>query len=294
MTAPARVVAVVVTFNRRDLLRQCIGALQAQSRSLDGILVVDNASTDGTQAMLREDFPALEVLVMTENEGATGGFHAGIKAAADGGADWLWLLDDDTIARPDALASLLGAPARAPHLPQPSLLASWVDWRDGRPHPMNTPMVRWRDAAGLVDACEAGLLPLRATTWVSLLLHRRAVERHGLPIKQFFFQADDIEYTARVLRAEHGYFVPESVVEHRTKDAHEALSDPDSRRFYYHARNTVFMLRGEAWERREKPRLVSVLVTSSARYLQANRFSRESALTLARALRDGVSNLDAP
>jgi rhamnopyranosyl-N-acetylglucosaminyl-diphospho-decaprenol beta-1,3/1,4-galactofuranosyltransferase len=288
-----RVCAVVVTYNRRELLRACLTALTAQSRPLDRILVVDNASTDGTPAMLAADFEAVDALRLARNEGGTGGFHEGLKAGARS-ADWLWLLDDDTIARPDALERLLAGAERAPAGAPPVLLASRAEWTDGRAHPMNMPIVRRRDVAELVAACERGLLPLRAATFVSLLVSRTAVERQGLPYKPFFFQADDIEYTARVLRHERGFCVPDSVVEHRTKAPHDALSDPDDRRFYYHARNTVHMLRGGAWAPHEKPALAWVVLESSVRYLQANEWSANSLRTVARALSAGLRPLPSP
>jgi GT2 family glycosyltransferase len=289
----ARVCAVVVTYNRCELLRACLTALLAQTRPLDRILVVDNASSDGTPELLAREFPTVDARRLARNEGGTGGFHEGMKAAA-ADAEWLWLLDDDTVARPDALERLLAGVERAPEGPRPVLLASRVEWTDGRAHPMNMPIVRRRDVDDLVAACERGLLPLRAATFVSLLVACSAVGGHGLPYKPFFFQADDIEFTARVLRAERGYCVPDSVVEHRTKAPHDALSDPDGRRFYFHARNTVHMLRGQAWAPHEKPALAWVVVESSVRYARANRWRLGSLLTVARAVIAGLRPLPAP
>ena len=279
-----------MTYNRRELLRQCLEALVAQSRPPDRILVVDNASSDGTREMLSATFPAVGLLALPENRGGTGGFHAGMSAAvAD--SDWLWLLDDDTIAHPGALERLLAAREQVPGLPPPSLLASRVEWSDGRAHPMNMPTIRRRDTVTLMAAAEAGLLPLRAATFVSLLVSCAAIERHGLPLTGYYFQADDIEFTARILRTEHGYFVPDSVVEHRTPTPHSTLSGADPRRFYHHVRNTLYMLRGSSWEREEKPVLAWVVVESSTRFLIENRCSVASARTVARAIRDGLRGL---
>lgn len=282
-----QVVAVVVTYNRRDLLRECLAALRDQERTPDRVIVVDNASTDGTAAMVRSEAPAVELMAMEHNVGGAGGFHAGLRAAHAGGADWTWLLDDDTIARPDALAHLLAARAPADGLPAPLVLASRVEWKDGRPHPMNMPIVGRRDLPRLVAATEAGLLPLRAATFVSLLVARPAVERYGLPLAQYFLWADDIEYTARVLRSEPGYLVPESVVEHRTKAPHTSVTHGGPR-FYFHARNTLFMLRSASWETGEKRAIVWSLAASILAYLRVNRFSAQSAGTVLRGVRDGL------
>jgi rhamnopyranosyl-N-acetylglucosaminyl-diphospho-decaprenol beta-1,3/1,4-galactofuranosyltransferase len=280
------VACVVLTRDRWDLLRECLEAVLAQTRPVDRLIVVDNASSDGTPARARAEFPEAELLELTENSGASGGFAAGIRAAMASRPQWVWLLDDDTIAHADALERLLGAGWSQAGLPEPALLASRVDWSDGRPHPMNMPILRRRDPDGLVRAAAAGLLRVRTATFVSLLLSGAAVERHGGPCEAFFYQADDIEYTARILRDGHGYVVPESVVEHRTPTPGTFVSDPV--RFYFHLRNTLYMLRGTAWAPAEKPALVWLVFDSAARFLRLRRLSRESVATVGRALRDGV------
>ena len=285
--APRTVAAVVLTRNRRHLLRESLTAVAAQTRPVDRLIVVDNASGDGTRDMLGAEHSDAEVVALAENQGATGGFCDGILAALGGQADWLWLMDDDCCPRPDALERLLAALARVGASTPVSLLSSRVEWRDGRPHPMNLPVIAHRDVQGLVDAVGLGLLPLRATTWVSLLLAREAVERERLPRRDFFYQADDIEYTARILRRARGLFVPESVVEHRTDTPATGVSD--DMRFFYHARNSIFMLRGiEAWTAREKPALALWVMRSLLEYLRLNRFSARSLRTLAGALRAGL------
>lgn len=284
---PLSVVAVIVTRDRSELLRESLGAVLRQSRPLDAVLVVDNASSDATPDMLREEFPGVQVVRLGVNRGATGGFHAGIREAVGHRADWLWLLDDDSFPSPMALERLLEALGRTGHLPPPSLLASRVQWRDGEPHPMNMPTVKRRDARLLAESADHGLLPLRATTWVSLLLSRSAVEQHGMPLAHFFYQADDIEYTARILRHDHGYFVPASVVEHRTPTKQTWTSD--ERRFSFHVRNSVLMLRGPAWSAAEKPALAWSLLRSIVDYLQAGEGSVRALGTVARSLWAGLS-----
>ncbi len=282
-----QVVAVVVTHNRRELLRQCLEALRAQQRAPDRVIVVDNASTDGTGEMVAREASWADLERLDVNVGGAGGFQAGLRAALQAGADWIWLLDDDTIARPDALQRLLGARDRLRGLPDPMVLASRVEWRDGRAHPMNMPILRRRDVAHLVACCETGVLPLRAATFVSFLVSRTAVQRHGLPLKEYFVWADDIEFSARILRTDRGYLVPDSVVEHRTPRPHTSVSHGGSR-FYFHARNTLFMLRSRAWDGDEKLPIAWGLVAASAAYLRVNRCTPDSARTVARGVLDGL------
>lgn len=275
---PQDVWAVVVTFNRRALLEECLSALDAQTRRPDRILVVDNASTDGTAAWLAGR-SGVEVLRLPENAGGAGGFHAGMRAASQANAAWLWLLDDDTIARSDALERLLAVDD-----PAAVLRASVAVWKDGRLHPMNVPGLERDSVAPLVEGVEHRVLPLRTATFVSLLVAGEAVARFGLPRADFFLWSDDLEYTARVTRGGgRAVLVCDSVVEHRTPTPHTAVSEAGER-FYFHVRNTLFMLRGTAWSPLEKLTLAYVLAVTTAQYLRAG----GSARTVARGLRDGA------
>jgi rhamnopyranosyl-N-acetylglucosaminyl-diphospho-decaprenol beta-1,3/1,4-galactofuranosyltransferase len=285
--------AIVVTHNRKELLRECLAALSAQKRAPDRILVVDNASSDGTRDMLQAEYPQADLLALPTNEGGAGGFHEGMKRAHAEGAEWLWLMDDDTIPRPDALAELLAAPALLDPSRQPTLLASKVVWRDGRIHPMNAP---WPDRTRVehaIDGAERGLMPLRHATFASLLVHRAAVDRHGLPLKHFFIWSDDVEYTSRmVLSGDLAYLVPRSVAVHKTKTAHTAMSSPPGR-FYYHVRNTLFMIRGPGRSGRDRLVRAWILVSSIIEYLLRNP-KRASAAAVARGLRDGLRSRTHP
>lgn len=102
-----RVAAVVVTYNRKDLLADCLNALLAQTRSLDEVIVVDNASTDGTGEMIRNEFTDVTYASLPENSGGAGGFHQGIKMACQKGYDWIWCMDDDGLPARNALEKLL-------------------------------------------------------------------------------------------------------------------------------------------------------------------------------------------
>jgi rhamnopyranosyl-N-acetylglucosaminyl-diphospho-decaprenol beta-1,3/1,4-galactofuranosyltransferase len=278
-----------VTYNRRELLRDCLAAVAAQSRTVDQVLVVDNASTDGTAAMVGEDYADVELLALPRNEGGAGGFHEGMNRAYLGGAEWLWLMDDDTISRPDTLAELLAAAERADEL-HPLLLASKALWTDGRLHPMNVPGLDRERLARIVGGAQHGLMPVTCATFVSLLVRREAIERYGLPAKHFFIWSDDIEYTNRVLREDTGFLVPTSVVEHRTASPHTAMTAPPER-FYFHVRNTLYMLRGARAYPKEAVLLAWVLFSSIVVYLSGSRAPLRALPFIARGLRDGLRRL---
>lgn len=279
--------AIVVTYNRRDLLQECLDAVLAQTRAVDRILVVDNASTDGTVPLLEREYPQVEILALPQNVGCAGGNHEGLKRAAEGPADWFWVMDDDTIPEPTALENLLEPMTRLDGLPEPVIMASKVLWTDGSIHEMSRPFPRWEPRSMSISACERELMPLRATTYVSMLVHRRAVVEYGVPMTHYFIWGDDIEYTARILRHEFGYVAPRSVVLHKTKaNYHPARSD--SLRYYYDVRNKLFMVRSDAWEPAEKFWLLVSGVYSTMEYLAFNRFRAKNVAAVLRGVRDGL------
>ncbi len=93
---PTRVVAVVVTWNRRELLVEAIAALRAQTHQPVAFVVVDNGSTDGTDTLL-EGESGLDVVRLEQNTGGAGGFAVGVEQALTHEPDLVWLLDDDTV-----------------------------------------------------------------------------------------------------------------------------------------------------------------------------------------------------
>ncbi len=243
--ARARVVVVVVTYNRRDLLLESLAAVQAQQRSPDAVIVVDNASADGTAAAVRAGFPAVRLVELGANYGGAGGFAYGMGQALADGADLIWAMDDDTIPEPTALAALLAA--RADYQGRaPALVASAVQWTDGRPHPMNTPRPKPLAAAAERTAAAAcGCVPIRSASFVSVLVDAAECRRRGLPRADFFLWNDDFEFTTRLLRGNVGLLCPGSVVVHKTKTFGGTTVEPGER-FFYEVRNKIWTLRANS------------------------------------------------
>ena len=237
----ARIVAVVVTYNREQLLADCLDALAAQDRRPDAVVVIDNASSDASGTVADQHPLQADVVHLRRNVGGAGGFAAGIaRALQRHEADWVWVMDDDTIPRPDALSALLGALEASPL--RLSVLSSRAVWTDGRDHPMNRQRTRMgASAQEKRDATRAGGRPIRTASYVSALLNAEDVRRLGLPYADYFIWSDDFEHTGRLLRHGHGLHVPASVVEHRTVAFGNAQSNPGTR-FYYDVRNRIWAL----------------------------------------------------
>ncbi|MGN8119650.1 glycosyltransferase [Labrys sp. 22185] len=245
-----KICAVVVSYNRAYLLKFSLEAIQHQTIHCD-ILVVDNASTDNSLAVIEEAKminPKVRSLILPRNIGGAGGFHAGIKEAYNLGYDLFWLLDDDAIASSTALEKLLLARERLTSEPgsiAPGFYGSNVRWRDGNSARMNTPAI---DHAWLDDMKNGWpYIPSNYNSFVSLLITRHSVAEHGLPLRQYFIWFDDCEYTFRLSRARRGYFVMDSFVEHRTADNYSAeinqLNEKSLWKFEYGIRNQASFMR---------------------------------------------------
>jgi GT2 family glycosyltransferase len=192
--------AIVVTFNRRELLLQCLSALAGQSSPLTAIVVVDNASTDGTQAAVeayRARCPCNIVYVKLEhNTGGAGGFAHGVSRAMELDCDWLWLMDDDAIPQPDALASLYRAsPTPENAYASAACRGNELSWAvnfvgdSGR-------LQATRQVTALSPVTEVSFFP-----FLGFLIHKKMVATIGLPDAGYFISADDVEYSLRARAA---------------------------------------------------------------------------------------------
>ncbi|MGN6722237.1 MAG: glycosyltransferase family 2 protein [Marmoricola sp.] len=199
-----RVAAVVVTFNRRDLVTRLLDALRS-TPELDEVIVVDNASTDSTPQMLRDlDSAAgvpVHVIELATNTGGAGGFHTGLAAAMDRGADLAWLMDDDGVPEPGCLARLLEVNGEldfwGPAVLKENDLSQLC-------FPIRLPgrtsvVSRMDDVNAAAD--ENRLLPGIVIPFNGVLVTRELVERIGLPREEFFIWGDDHEFRLRAERA---------------------------------------------------------------------------------------------
>jgi GT2 family glycosyltransferase len=286
-----KITAVVVTYNRKDLLAECLAALEAQVRPPDNVFVIDNASTDGTEEFFATYAPThftLRYERLKTNVGGAGGFNYGIALAYQDGCDWVWVMDDDTIATSTALSALLdGLDFAGSKQISPLIMASRVNWTDGTPHPMNMPRVFGNDWDMTYACLEKQMLPIRSTSFVSMLLSTQAVKQFGLPIADYFIWSDDVEYSARVLRDNIGFVVSTSVVEHKTKTKHTPL-DIYSGRLYFAVRNALWLLKSPAWNRKERLLLLVSNISSWGEYLKQGRFSWAIIKNLSKPIFDGI------
>jgi len=245
------IAAVVVTYNRLDLLRQCVEALRSQTEACD-ILVVNNASTDGTDQWLDEQ-QDVHSRNTGSNLGGAGGFNYGMRWAVETGYEYVWVMDDDTLPEPDALEKLLEADCILNG--KYGWLSSMALWTDGSECKMNRQKLKksFYDYSPLL---KHGLIQAEQATFVSLFLRSDIVCRFGLPIKEYFIWGDDIEYTRRIaVRGGTPCFIAgQSQVVHATKSnvgSNVALDDVERiGRYFYAFRNEAHLYRQEGFKGR--------------------------------------------
>ncbi|MDW4497990.1 glycosyltransferase [Sulfitobacter sp. D35] len=210
---PPRVTALVVTFNRLAELKKTVARL-LDSANLAHVLVVDNASSDGTAEWLRtHGDERLEVLSLPRNVGGAGGFEAGMRHVHDAGtADWVLLMDDDARPYPGAIATFLDRP-RNSH-------GAWVAavyQPDGTVCEMNRPLINpfaslggflrslvaGRDGYHIQDEGYAATEPrdVDGGSFVGLFVSRTAIERTGFPDGSLFIYGDDALYSLAMCEA---------------------------------------------------------------------------------------------
>lgn len=250
--AKKSVAAVVVTYNRKDLLLECLDCLSRQD--LAGlaagyelqVIVVDNASTDGTEQALAPlvEQGSIAYYNTGENLGGAGGFNFGMRVAVERGHDYVWVMDDDCMTHPDTLRELLlaGEGLKGEY----GYLTSVCLWTDGTPcsmnrqrHPLHT----------TIEDFSPELQPCTLASFVSLFVPADVIAELGLPIKDFFIWTDDWEFTRRVSRGYPCYVVGTSIVTHKckTNGAGNIALDSGERiaRFRLAYRNDIVLYRGE-------------------------------------------------
>ncbi len=236
-----KICAIVVTYNRVELLKLTIEKLLKQTRKIDEVIIINNASTDNTGEFLESVKENITVINLEKNLGGAGGFSEGIKIAYERGYDYFWIMDDDTIAKEDSLEKLEDGLARFKNK-KIGFLASNVLFKDKKPCIMNVPHLYnddWNEYAS------EGYLRLKAASFVSILVNREAVKEIGLPVKEFFIWGDDIEFTERISEKYECYFAPGSVVYHYMNENKgvDLISEGPARvdRHFYDIRNKFYV-----------------------------------------------------
>lgn len=198
-------VAVIVTYNRKELLEQNLTMIYQQDLLCDKIIVVDNCSTDGTYEYLKNkgyiDRNEFIYLNTKKNIGGAGGFYAGTKYAFELGADWIILMDDD--GRPlnkrtfKILYDLSNNLQKSDLYDGKYFINSLVVSGDMLSFKMGNKYT----VQEAIDASKENILMGEANPFNGTMISRKLIETIGFPNPDFFIKGDEVNYKQRAIDA---------------------------------------------------------------------------------------------
>jgi len=270
-----RILAHIHTMNDAAVIEQALEGLRRQTRQPDAILIVDNASTDGT---LDRTFPETVTIIRnSENLGTSGTVRTGFAHASEHGFEWIWIFDADSVPEPEALENLLAFFERLPPEKQEQVcfLAGWPLTATGetkqQPIRLQRPMLEFIPLTSDREFTECDCM-----IWSGTLFRTAAVDQIGLPTGDYVLDIAEIEYGYRARRLGFtSYIVHDSLIRHDVgRDAGAAhrvfrlgpirlkLSELSPHRCYYSIRNMIYF-----WLYQYKPRPMTVALRAIVRSL---------------------------
>jgi len=244
-----KVFIIVLNWNGYNDTVECLRSLQRLSYPLYEIVVVDNGSSDGSVQRLRQEFSDVMFIENKENLGYTGGNNVGIRYALDNGADYIWLLNNDTIVEPDSLDVLIRVGEENPSagVLGPKVLCypdTHLLYSRGERHNL------WfnRRTVNIGEEDKSDDVVPRAVDYVvgcSMLVRRKFVERVGLLDETFFAYFEEIDWCLRGRKL--GFdvlYVPTAIVYHKGGASTGGMASPTV--LYYHTRNWIYFMRKHA------------------------------------------------
>lgn len=227
-----KICTVVVTYNRYELLKECLDSLLNQTYQND-ILLVDNASTDGTEKKVVEDgyLDNKEIIYkrLEKNTGGAGGFYFGVKYALDNDYDYVWLMDDDAEPELNALELLINnlddekysayAPKTLIGTKENNVISAFghrgiFDYENCLP--------AFQKAIDLKEY-EKEKSEIEMASFVGIFIPISSVKKIGLPQKRFFIHHDDTEYSLRLATLGKMLMVNDSRIYHKEKRQEEKI-----------------------------------------------------------------------
>jgi rhamnopyranosyl-N-acetylglucosaminyl-diphospho-decaprenol beta-1,3/1,4-galactofuranosyltransferase len=249
------VVAVFVTMDRCEIAETCLARLKAQTLRPERIIVIDNASSDATEAMLHkanvESDGWIENISLGENLGNAGGIQIAMDLAFARGFKSVWILDDDSWPEPEALSRLMAA-----FIPEESVRSCQVvDLATGAlSWPVQVPeRSGWRLVSGYDPLPDGDVIRIRRS-WLGALIPRAIYQAVGSVEGKLFLRGEDEDYPRRIEQAGYPVFmITNSLLHHppsgemnhwdiagRTIALEKGLSGD---KLYYRLRNAWWMAR---------------------------------------------------
>lgn len=242
--------AVIVTFNRKKLLLEAVTALLNQTESPQKIIIIDNASSDGTELALSSanllNNPIIDYHRLTTNVGGAGGFYEGVKIAEKYNFDWLSLSDDDAIFHDDYFTEMDNAVVSNPDVKAFAGTVKLVDGRIQFDQRMRLRNWTWLGELRTNPDEYDKDFDIDLLTFCGAFINMKIIRQIGLPEKGFFIWHDDIEYSIRIREHSRIINVHKAILTHKTNipsidySSHYA---PDWREYYGHRNHIITVLK---------------------------------------------------
>ncbi|MDP1547600.1 MAG: FAD-dependent oxidoreductase [Anaerolineales bacterium] len=226
------VYAVLLTQNHYEDTRECLVSLLKSDHPETRIIVVDNGSNDGTPGKIRESFSDVHVIENGQNIGIPAGYNVGFKYALQQGADYVLMLNYDTVVSPQMVTELLSVAESDPKagmiMPKVYYYGSERIWSSGGHYRSFPPSILLTDRRkGVEDSTRT----IEYAPNCGLLIHRRAFEKVGFFDPGYIFYYDDWDFSER-LRA-YGLNIWYASLAHMWNKATRSTQGPRTPEFWY-------------------------------------------------------------
>jgi GT2 family glycosyltransferase len=221
------------------------------------ILVVDNNSSDGSEKFLRQHLREVEIIQSGSNLGFAGGYNVGIRHAISSGADYIWLLNNDTVVDSESLTALVEAMKNGLTVGIAGSKIYYHDdprriWFAGGLWEKGHLRLRHRGAHMLDEGQYDEMREVGSVSGCSMLVRSAAIKDIGLMDESYFLYWEDTEWCARAKEKGYGViFVPESHVWHKVS---ASAGKSAFSQYYYFIRNGFYFL--SRYDPRSLPRFI--------------------------------------
>lgn len=235
---------VITTHNREQLLRECVEHVQHQTIPPDKIIIVNNASTDGTGRYLKtlsEQYKTIDVIDLLVNTGGAGGFAVGIERAAETAAAWVLVIDDDAIIAIDYMEQIFAA-AQQNAMYQAFAGAVMVNGQIDFCHRRNLTRIGLLSKNCKAEAYAQPCFACDIASFCGMVVDLSLVRQIGLPHAEYFIWYDDTEYSLRIHNYSRFLVVPQAVLTHKITQLEKTHPRRYDWKEYYAIRNRLLMV----------------------------------------------------
>lgn len=242
--ADIKYAVVITTHNREQLLRECVEHVQHQTIPPDKIIIVNNASTDGTGRYLKtlsEQYKTIDVIDLLVNTGGAGGFAVGIERAAETAAAWVLVIDDDAIIAIDYMEQIFVA-AQQNAMYQAFAGAVTVNGQIDTCHRRNLTGIGLLSKNCKEEVYEQSYFACDIASFCGMVVDLSLVRQIGLPHAEYFIWYDDTEYSLRIHNYSRFLVVPQAVLTHKITQLEKTHPRRYDWKEYYAIRNRLLMV----------------------------------------------------